>query len=566
MDLVIRNGRIVDGTGRSAYIADIGIAGGTIVSVGRVLQRGKTEIDAEGLVVTPGFIDAHTHMDAQVHWDPLGSCSSWHGVTSVVMGNCGFSLAPSRANARQLITRNLERAEDISAAAMAAGIQWKWETFPEYLDALDRLPMGINYATYIGHSALRTWVMGEDAFEREATEEELKIMERAVAEALRAGAIGLSTSLSPNHETADDRPVASRQASWDEVRRLVLVMREVGIGIFELSKEAAANSPDLVARKECLERMCALAVDSKVPMTFGLTALRGWQDHLGLLDETFRLGGRMYGQANSRSVNVLMSFRTRLPFDSLPEWRTVRGESLEVQRRLLQDPQIKRQLIDAAHHGAYARAVGAEARKPNWDELRVYTGPFPPYPLVRDIAAERAVDVVELMIDLALETNFDQFFIQSAVGGQEQHEPDVMTILRHPHTVMTFSDSGAHVTQIADFSIQTHMLAYWVRERGAFTLEEAVRMITSEPAKVWELHDRGRILEGMAADLNLIDLERLMPGKLEVSADLPTGAKRLVQKATGYAATIVAGQVVLRDGVATGALPGRLLRSKARCV
>src|SRR5204862_3986488 len=220
-DLLIKNGTVVDGSGLPRYRGDVAVRHGRIAAIGRIREASREVLDADGHVVAPGFVDGHTHMDAQIFWDPLGTCSCWHGVTTVVMGNCGFTLAPARPDGRHLVVRNLERAEDISADAMAAGIEWKWETFPEYLDTVDGLPKGINYAGYIGHSALRTWAMGERAFEEEATEDDLRTMEKQVADAMRAGAVGFTTSRSTDHQTADDRPVASRLASWDEVQRLV---------------------------------------------------------------------------------------------------------------------------------------------------------------------------------------------------------------------------------------------------------------------------------------------------------------------------------------------------------
>ncbi len=562
MDLVIRGGTVVDGTGRTPFAADVGIEGGRIAAIGRLPRNGAREIDATGRLVTPGFVDIHTHLDAQMHWDPLGTCSCLHGVTTAVVGNCGFSLAPVHDGARELIVRNLERAEDIPGSAMAKGIRFDWQTFPEYLDAVERLPKAINYAAYLGHSALRTYVMHQDAFLRAATEDEMRTMEHLVREALAAGAIGFSTSFNPAHETSDDRPVASRIASWEEVGRLVHAMRDAG-GIFELSKEREAGSSDPAVRAACLARMESLAVESGIPMTFGLVATQGWQDQLALLRSTHERGGRMIGQSHSRGMTVLMSFRSQLPFDGLAEWRQVRALPVDEQLRQLRDPAVRSRLVHAAHHGEYPRVVGAEARKPDWKEVRMRTGPFPPYPLVADVARTRGLDPVELMIDLAVESNFDQFFIQSAIPGQEQKEEDVLAILRDPHTVMSFSDTGAHVSQIADFSIQTHLLAYWSRERGAFPVEQAVRMVTGLPASIWRLPGRGLLREGMAADVNVIDFEHLAPGKLEVRADLPGGHKRLVQGAIGFDATIVAGEVILASGVPTGARPGKLLRNAA---
>ncbi|MEZ5232390.1 MAG: amidohydrolase family protein [Acidimicrobiales bacterium] len=272
-DLVVRNGTVIDGSGLARYRADVGVRHGRITAIGRIKERGRRELDADGHVVAPGFIDGHTHMDAQIAWDALGTSSCWHGVTSVVMGNCGFTLAPARADQRHLVVRNLERAEDISADAMAAGIDWTWETYPEYLDTLDRLPKGINYAGYVGHSALRTWAMGERAFEEAATEADLEVMARELRDALRAGAVGFTTSRTFNHQTSDDRPVASRMASWEEVAALVRVMGDLGAGIFEIAGEDVEPRPAAPGR---LLRTAAhaVAVETGVPFTFGVASGR----------------------------------------------------------------------------------------------------------------------------------------------------------------------------------------------------------------------------------------------------------------------------------------------------
>ncbi|HEY4331330.1 MAG TPA: amidohydrolase family protein, partial [Ilumatobacteraceae bacterium] len=263
-DLVIRDGWVIDGTGTAARRADVAIDGGLIVAVGEVDERGRREIDAADHVVTPGFIDGHTHMDAQVMWDPLGTCSVWHGVTSVVMGNCGFTLAPTRPTERHLVLRSLERAEDISAAAMQEALAWDWESFGDYLDAVDRAPKGINYAAQIGHSALRTWALGEAAFERTADADEVTRMEDELRRALDAGAIGFTTSQNARHETADDRPVASRQAGWDEVARLVAVVGDAG-GVFEVALDHAAQSPDPTVRRAYLDQFEELAIATGTP-------------------------------------------------------------------------------------------------------------------------------------------------------------------------------------------------------------------------------------------------------------------------------------------------------------
>src|SRR5262245_15862056 len=289
-DLVIRNGTVVDGTGAPSYGADVAIDDSRITAIGRVESPGKDEVDAEGHVVTPGFIDGHTHMDAQLFWDPFGTSSCWQGVTTVVMGNCGFTLAPARPDARALVVRNLERAEDMDAAALAQGIDWQWETFAEYLDAVDRQPKAINYAAQIGHSALRTWAMGDRAFDEQATGDDLDVMERELRDALHAGAVGFTTSRSDQHETSDDRPVASRVGSWDEVCGLVGVLGELGVGVFEIAS-ALGRDADPETRASVLAGMKALALSSGVPMTFGTSASRsGKSDMLTRIDETVEIG------------------------------------------------------------------------------------------------------------------------------------------------------------------------------------------------------------------------------------------------------------------------------------
>jgi N-acyl-D-amino-acid deacylase len=549
-DLVIRGGDIVDGSGRPRYQGDVGVVGDRIAAIGRIAERGAREIDAEGLVVTPGFVDGHTHLDAQVNWDPLCSSASDQGVTTVVMGNCGFTLAPSRTDNRGAVVRNLERAEDISAAAMAQGIDWSWETFPEYMDVLERLPKALNHAVYVGHSALRTWAMGERAFEAEASDDEVAVMAGQLRAGLEAGAMGLSTSRSRAHETSDDRPVASRIGSWDEVRRLVEVMGERGKGIFELA--LGGETPPVVQE---------IAVETGVPVTFGVGAVgsMAWRDQLAMLDDTAAKGGRMIGQTHSRGITLLLSFQSGLPFDKLPTWAEFRRRPLAEQERLLRtDPAVRERLVEAARSEAFPRALGTEPRKPKWELIQVRSGPLPPYRTLAEIAEEQGRDPVEVMIDLALESpGLSQIFIQQIAPYPEDQ---LLQVLKHPRTAMTFSDTGAHVSQISDCSIQTYLLAYWVRERQAFTLEEAVRMITLAPAETWGFADRGQVREGLKADLNVIDPQTILPQTPRIVADLPGGAKRFVQGSTGIRATVVNGQVLMENGGHTGALPGRLLR------
>ena len=561
-DVVIRNGLVVDGSGLGSYRADVGVRGGRIACIGRIRDRGTEEIDATGLAVTPGFIDGHTHMDAQVFWDHAGTNSCWHGVTTVVMGNCGFTLAPVRDDERSLVVRNLERAEDIDPTALAAGIKWGWQDVAGYLDAVDATPKGINYAAQVGHSALRTWAMGERAFEHEATEDELERMCRQLEHAMRAGAFGFSTSRSEHHETSDNRPVASRLASWDEVVRLVGVMSDLGVGIFEGGSEGA-NDPDPVVRRRAFERMRDLAVHSGIPITFGIIATKGGgRQALDLIDAAAAGGGRIIGQTHCRGISVLLSFATKLPFDVLPVWDEFRARPHDVQLALLRDPAVRDRLEQAALHGDYTawRGIGAMPRKPDFDGIKVFLHGLPPNPSVAELARARDVSPVRLMLDLAVETDLQQLYIQPSLYPQD---PDVLLeVLRHPRTVMTFSDSGAHLSQIADSSIHTYLLGHWVRHQQAFGLEEAIRMITLAPALAWGFADRGLLREGLAADINVFDPATVAPEVPRVVHDLPAGGKRLEQRARGFHATLVNGTVTIRDGVPTGAHPGRLLRNR----
>jgi N-acyl-D-amino-acid deacylase len=561
-DIVIRNGTVVDGSGLGSFRSDVGIVGDRIGYVGRIREPGDREIDAEGLAVTPGFIDGHTHMDAQVFWDASGSSSCWHGVTSAVMGNCGFTLAPVHHDQRALVVRNLERAEDMDPAALAAGIDWSFETFPQYLDAVDRLAKGINFAANIGHSALRTWAMGERAFVEEATEADLAAMEAQLAESLRAGAIGFTTSRTEHHETSDNRPVASRLASWDEVVRLVRVMGDLGVGIFE-GADAGMSSPDPDVRRNSLDRMKTLAADSRVPMTFGMVATRTSGFLLDFLDEAAEAGARMVAQTHCRGISVLLSLRTKLPFDLLPAWHDLRELPVGEQLRLLGDPERRRPYVDAAVNADYDRwtGVGAQARPPDFEGIRVYQHGLPPNPSVADVARQRGVHPAEALIDLCVESRGYQLFIQPSRYPQD--ETVLLRALRHPRAVMTFSDSGAHLSQIADSSIHTHLLGYWVRDRQEFTLEEAVRMITLAPALAWGFADRGLLRPGMAADINVFDPATVGPAVPSLVDDLPAGGLRLEQRSEGFAATLVNGEITIRDGQPAGPTPGRLLRSRS---
>ncbi|HVA78037.1 MAG TPA: amidohydrolase family protein, partial [Candidatus Binataceae bacterium] len=432
-------------------------------------------------------------------------------------------------------------------------------SFPEYLDAVERTPKGINYAAYIGHSALRTYVMGERAFSREANDEDIDAMRREIRSAIRAGAMGFTTSRTRNHQTPDGHPVASRIATWDEVRQLVGVMGEEHAGIFEIAGENTGVDPERV--NDYLGRLKSLAVETGVPVTFGMfsnrTAPDFWRPYFTTAEETAAAGGRMFIQVHSRALNVVLSFETAMPFDRMPVWCDIRKLPLAEQEAALRNPEIREKLVRAVNESSGTRAVGAEPRRANFEWMFVMDKPNPPHRSVAEIARGLGKDPVDVIIDLALEKHLKQFFLQPLAN---ENQSDVLEMMRHPRSVVTFSDSGAHVSQIMDSSLQSHVLSYWVRDRQAMTLEEAIRMLTFVPASYWGLGGRGLLREGWAADVIVFNPDTVAPMMPELDHDLPAGARRLKQKAAGMMATIVNGEVVLRNNEATGALPGRLLR------
>ena len=566
LDMLIKNGTVVDGTGASRRTADIGIRGGRIVEVGRIAEAAQRTIDADGLIVAPGFIDGHTHMDAQVNWDSLGSCSCWHGVTSVVMGNCGFALAPCKPDAREWYARCLEAVEDIPTEAMLTGIDWNWETYPEYLANVERLPKAINYGAYIGHSALRMYVMGERALSDAATEDDIRAMEAAVKEALKAGAIGFSTSRSTTHETPDGTPVASRVAEWTEIDRLAGAMGALGAGILQAGPDVSGGA----AQRAFLERLRQVAIESGRPVMFGVISSRQgdnpnpWQYQTDYIDRSTALGAKMWGQATTKSINAVFSLKSYLPFDVLPHWRAVRSLPLDEQRHRLADPAVRAGLkADEAgmkpRDNVFQGGAGAttDPRKPDYGNLFAMQGVgWDDDPTIERLSRERKKHPVDVILDMSIE-NPDQLYIQPLVNESPEA---VLGLLRHPRTLATFSDSGAHVCQEMGSSLQTHMLNYWVRKRQAFTLEEAVKMMTADNADAWEMADRGRIQQGKVADLVIFEEDRIKPGMPTVETDLPGGARRLVQKAEGIAYTVVNGVATFEGGKATGARPGKVIK------
>ncbi|HAG46014.1 MAG TPA: hypothetical protein DCL19_04315 [Gammaproteobacteria bacterium] len=566
LDLVIENGTVIDGSGGPRYRADVGVKAGRIVEIGRIRSAATERIDAEGHIVSPGFIDGHTHMDAQVAWDQLGSCSCWHGVTSVVMGNCGFALAPCQPEEREWIARCLEAVEDIPVDAMMNGIDWTWETFPEYLDQVEQLPKAINYSAFIGHSALRMYVMGKRALSEVANEDDLRRMGAVVEEALQVGAVGLSTSRATTHITPDGSPIASRIADWSEIDYLVGTLAKRNQGIFQIGPDVSGGE----AHQTFLKRLQKVALDSGRPIMFGTLSTRQgidpypWQEQTRYIDETVAAGGRMYGQTTTRPIIALFSLKSYLPFDNLPAWQALRDLPIDEQRRRFADSDIRSALVAAEatmkpRDGVFqgGGAATTDPKKPDYSNLFALRGVDWDDPTVEELSKQAGQHPVEVMLDLMID-NEDQLFVQPLVN---ESPADVLGMLQHPRTLATFSDSGAHVCQEMGSSLQTHLLNYWVRQKQAFSLEQAVRMLTFDNASAFEFNDRGLLRPGYRADVVIFDADTIRPRLPTVETDLPGGARRLVQKADGIAATVVNGAVTFRHGASTGVYPGQLIRA-----
>ena len=540
LDLVIENGTVIDGSGGPRYRADVGVKAGRIVEIGRIRGSATERIDAEGHIVSPGFIDGHTHMDAQVAWDQLGSCSCWHGVTSVVMGNCGFALAPCQPGEREWIARCLEAVEDIPVEAMMNGIDWTWETFPDYLDQVAQLPKAINYSAFIGHSALRMYVMGQRALSEVANEDDLRNMGAVVEEALQVGAVGLSTSRATTHITPEGSPIASRIADWSEIDYLVGALAKRNQGIFQIGPDMAGGE----AHQKFLKRLQKVALDSGRPIMFGtLSTQQGidpypWQEQVRYIDETVAAGGRMYGQTTTRPIIALFSLKSYLPFDNLPAWQALRDLPIDEQRQRFADPEIRSALVAAEatmkpRDGEFqgGGAATTDPKKPDYSNLFALRGVDWDDPTVEELSKKTGQHPVEVMLDLMI-GNEDQLFVQPLVN---EAPADVLGMLQHPRTLATFSDSGAHVCQEMGSSLQTHLLNYWVRQKQAFSLEQAVRMLTFDNASAFEFNDRGLLRPGYRADVVVFDADTIRPCLPTVETDLPGGARRLVQKADGIA-------------------------------
>lgn len=555
-DLIIRNGTVIDGSGMPRFRADVGVVDGKIAKVGKIRESAAREIDAEGHFVTPGFIDGHTHLDAQICWDSMAGSDPWHGVTTVMMGNCSFSIAPCKEEDKDLVFRSLERSEDVPRTALLAGVDWQWESFSDYLDALDRRPKGVNFASLVGHSALRTYIMGERAFEEEATAEDLDAMCAELKAALRAGAFGWSSSRRTAHLTSDDRPIASRQANWEELFALGRTLGDAGGGVIQGLGGSVPQEGEEVLRRN----MRTLAQESGCLLLE--SGIRNSDvNRLPYWAESTAMGARMMGFVRPKRFELVIGFRVKLPFDTLESWKPVRALPIAEQQEIFRNPERRAALVHDALTLPSGSKFGAEARPPIYERMYLLSDMLGEKVTVAEVAKQRGISPVDAMVDLALETDFQQLYSQPDDDLTELNDEALLTMLRHPNTVMAGSDVGAHTTQCLDADFPTTLLGRWVRQRQAFTWEEAVRMLTFEPASVWNIPDRGLLREGAVADIVVFDPATIAPGAPFVDNCLPDGGGQIRARAIGMHSVIVGGMEVLRDNEPTGATPGKILRN-----
>jgi N-acyl-D-amino-acid deacylase len=567
-DTVIRGGTIIDGTGNAAFTGDVAIAGERIVEVGGRLGPGRREIDAAGLLVTPGWVDVHTHYDGQAMWDPLLAPSCWHGVTTAIFGNCGVGFAPVRPQHRAALMDLMEGVEEIPGIVLAEGLTWDWETFPEYLDALERRPHAIDIGAQIAHHPLRVYVMGDRANRREqANGEDIVEMRRLTIEAVRAGAFGFTTSRTDSHKTPVGEMVPSRYAASDELLGIGSALGAVGAGAFGMNSDFDDETAELAW-------LTRLARETGRPVWFLLTdryddPLR-WRRLLTAVHAARAQGAELTAQIAGRPIGVMLGIGTALnPFSIRPSYGALAGETIARQRQLLRDPALRRRILaeTPSEQEVSRLAQFRQLITTRWDKFFVMSDP-PDYEPAAEmsiaaIAAREGRTPDEVAYDYLTEADNRFLFFPIVNYAQGDHGP-IREMLTDPATLLGLSDGGAHCASIVDAGVPTFMLLHWGRDRRrgpALPLEWMVKRQTSETADFFGLEDRGRLAPGRRADVNLIDFDRLRLYQPELVNDLPAGGRRFVQRVDGYRATFVAGTPIFEDGEHTGAMPGRLVRA-----
>jgi len=566
-DLVIRGGKVVDGTGGPAVDADVAIDDGKVTLVGRVEAEGATEIDASGRIVTPGFVDVHTHYDGQVTWDPLLTPSTWHGVTTVVMGNCGVGFAPVRSDRHEWLIGLMEGVEDIPGAALSEGIKWGWETFPEFLDFLDGQELAIDVGTQVPHGAVRGYVMGDRGARNEpATTEDIEEMAAIVREGIEAGALGVSTSRTIAHRAIDGEPVPGTYAAEDELFAMGRALSDAGSGVFELAP-AGVMGEDLAASDKEMDWMRRLARETGRPVTFAMLQHDydpdQWKKMLDLASDAYDEGVPIRPQVAGRPLGLLLGLQTFHPLSKRPSFEPLLDLPLDEKVAAMRDPDLRAQIIsESPSHDDAMAFIGM-----GLDRIFKLGEPpdYEPAPdqAIGELAKRAGVDPTEYLYDLLLENEGRELLLRPLLGYSNFTQDPIREMVMHPASALGLGDGGAHVGAICDASIETYMLTHWVRDRTRgerLPLELVVRKMTSDTASLYGLGDRGVLAPGYRADVNVIDLDGMVLHRPEMVYDLPGGARRLLQHADGYDATIVAGEVIMRNGADTGARPGQLIR------
>jgi N-acyl-D-amino-acid deacylase len=555
-DILIRNGTVVDGTGAPAKRADVAVVAGKIVSIEqKIAEKAARTIDADGLVVSPGFIDPHTHYDAQICWDGATTPSSWHGVTSVVMGNCGVGIAPCRPGAREIAMRDLVNVEAIPFEVLDAGITWDWETFPQYMDAAARRKPSLNLAFLAPLTPFRHYVMGEASMERAATPGEIEKIALLLGEAMNAGAFGFSSTLLNQHMGYGARPLACRNASRAEIKAYCNVLRDLGKGSIEyaMTRQIAVMEPPE------LELLDFMLDESRRPITF--IALFDRDDLPEAVRETLRKARPMIAKGARPQTSPLpltreINMRNPFSFAGFPAWKRVFvDKSKEAQAAVYKDVEFRNafrnDLKRPAGFGNWARITVHEVKNPKLKHLEGKT--------VAEIAAERGVDGVDALLDVTLEDDLDNEFTMQSFNSRADRMAE---ILNDKTVLLGLGDGGAHLDMLCDSGYPTYVLGTWVREKKVLALEEAVRRMTSDPADFFGIKDRGRLKPGLAADIAIFDAEKVgSGGRPERLYDLPGGAKRMVMRSKGIEMTLVNGEVTWEKGALTGAAAGEVLRS-----
>ena len=554
-DLLLKNGTVVDGRGAPRFRADVAVAGDRIAEIGKISDGAKRVIDASDLIVSPGFVDPHTHYDAQICWDPLLSCTSWHGITSVVMGNCGVGVAPCKPEAREIAAWDLTNVEAIPFASLSKGITWEWETFPEFLDAAQKRGSAVNLGFLAPLTPFRHYVMGTESMERAATREETEKIAALLGGAMAAGAFGFSTTTLRQHIGFHGSPLACRLASRDELKSYANVLKQAGKGSIEvaLTKKIATVDEDEYSLLDML------LTESGRPVTW--LAMASTPRHperaletLGRLEPLINRGG--IPQVLCKPFSAQLDLRNPFSFADNASWGRVFNQPVEAQKQIYVDPEFRRQFRESLKRphlfmGHWHRVEVLEATNP---ALKQYEGKS-----VQEVAEMRGADGLDTFLDLAVEDDLNIQYIM-----QQYHEEGIQQLISDPRTMIGLSDGGAHVDMLCDAGYTTYLLGNWVRKREAVTLEFAVKRITSEPANFFGIRERGQLKKGWKADITVFDYNSVNSARrAKMAYDLPGGGRRLVMPAEGIEYTIVNGRMSYEHGKQSGALAGEVMRSTA---